>query len=334
MRSSHWMARKLLEQAGFRWELRRAGDLKLGLWRKKFNPQGPAPLVALKRVVFLPGFGDTSLSWLGIISALMPLLKKDYDELVLFEFPGFLGPLSKDKPFESMEHLSTRVYEILDTLTPRTLIGHSLGGWLAALYTVECGSGKRLMKVSPRQLILINPGGVAEDFADSQKLRMSLHEVFEDQENGTQRWRKLIFGKEPFWFPMFAPEIKAFLTRPETRAFVQSFGDEYLLMERLMHVDSEVRFIWGELDSLFPPELAQHWMKHLVSKRTEQNLSAPFALVIRGVGHSPHLESAIKTTAALARVLKNSNEKQLHSRWWRVVSAPKFPQKLPETTST
>ena len=330
MRSSQWMARKVLEQVGFRWELRRAGDLKIGLWRKKFKTRPLAPLVSLRRIVLIPGFGDSSLSWFGVISALIPVLRKEHDELVLFEFPGFLGFLAKEKSFDSMEHLSTRVYEILDTLGPRTLIGHSLGGWLAALYAADCGSGARTSMSGPDKLILINPGGVITDELGGRNLKESLREVFgSDPEKGVQLWRKLIFGKEPLWFPVFASEMRRFLTRRETREFIESVGDEYLLMEKLANIRAEVRFVWGELDALFPPELAEVWIKHLTIQREEQHLSKPFALIIRGVGHSPHIESAVKTTAALARVMGNGTATEprgkLSARWWRVVGVPELP---------
>src|SRR5437868_6655235 len=113
LRGVHFIAHHALRAAGFRWELRRTGDLKIGLWRKSWKKNG-----APKRLILVPGFGDTPLTWLPIVASLTPLLKRRYDELVIFDFPGFSGFLSNEKFFHSIDLLRDAVGDIFDSLKP------------------------------------------------------------------------------------------------------------------------------------------------------------------------------------------------------------------------
>src|SRR5437016_1196780 len=100
----HFIAKGVLKTAGFRWEIRRSGDMKLGYWRKSLrvrNSKSPYP----KRFVLIPGFGDTPLSWHLVITLLLPVLKRNFDEIVLLDFPGFGGFLSREKSFPSMDFM-------------------------------------------------------------------------------------------------------------------------------------------------------------------------------------------------------------------------------------
>src|SRR4051794_35918010 len=117
MRTVHWVAHRVFKGMGFQWELRRNGDLKLGIWRKTFkqkNQRSPYP----KRFVLIPGFGDTPLSWYFVISLLEPVLKQNYDEIILIDFPGFGGFLSSERSFPTMDLMMSTVNDTLDSLKP------------------------------------------------------------------------------------------------------------------------------------------------------------------------------------------------------------------------
>src|SRR5947209_7439570 len=84
LRSTHWLAGAALKKAGYQFEVRRSGESKIGLWRKHFRP---TPVRGTKRFVLLPGWGDSPLSWLTVLSLLYSDLRKHYDEIVVFDYP-------------------------------------------------------------------------------------------------------------------------------------------------------------------------------------------------------------------------------------------------------
>jgi pimeloyl-ACP methyl ester carboxylesterase len=126
LRPVHAVIEFALKKAGFRWELRRQGDQKIGLWRKALRERPPGARPA--RLVWIPGFGDTPVSWLSVLGPLMPLLRKRFDEVVLVDFPGYAGFLSREKPFASIDLLIQSLGDVLDSLEPRVVAGQSLGG--------------------------------------------------------------------------------------------------------------------------------------------------------------------------------------------------------------
>src|SRR5690348_3378109 len=86
LRTLHWVAKAVYRAQGYRWEIRRNGEIKLGYWRKtlrKKDQRSPYP----KRFVLVPGFGDTQLSWYWVVLLLQPVLARHYDELILLDFP-------------------------------------------------------------------------------------------------------------------------------------------------------------------------------------------------------------------------------------------------------
>ena len=123
----HFLARGFFKARGFKWEVRRAGEMQLGYWKMKLhgrNPNRPYP----RRFVLIPGFGDTPLSWYPVTALLRPWLMQHYDEVILFDFPGFGGFLSKERSFPTMDKLISATADALDSLKPAALMGHSLGG--------------------------------------------------------------------------------------------------------------------------------------------------------------------------------------------------------------
>src|SRR5207248_3035392 len=138
LETTHFLTQMGYKLARYQWESCSFGDLKIGLWRRKIR-QSPNP----RRFVLVPGFGDTTASWSWVLLTMRSVLDRDFDEVVLLDFPGVAGKLAGEKYFHSMDLLVEAVRSVLDGLEPHTIVGHSLGGWLAAGYACACGAGDR-----------------------------------------------------------------------------------------------------------------------------------------------------------------------------------------------
>ncbi|HLE01388.1 MAG TPA: alpha/beta hydrolase [Bdellovibrionota bacterium] len=318
LRAVHWTARQVLERTGYTWELRRRGELKIGLWRKSFR-RDLKKKPHVKRFVLVPGFGDTSLSWFVILALLRPVLRARYDEVVLLDFPGFGGFLSRERAFDSMDLLVDAVSDVFDTLKPDTVLGHSLGGWLTSLYAVACGAGTRpagrtVNYQGPELIILVDPPGLFE----SPDRRKEFEGVFQRVvEKGLVAWRPFIFGKEPVWFRFFAGEVDSFLGKTEVHQFMGSVKDEHFLADSIEKIRSRVWLLWGEKDTLIPPVMAEHWTSRLKAG-TESSGREVRAVVLKGVGHSPQIENPVTTAAALANLYHDKIPQKLMNRWCKV----------------
>lgn len=348
LRTIHWAAERILRQAGYRLEPRRSGELQLGLWRKSWNRHpGPRPwrpdlpaagssarfrTASPRRLVLVPGFGDTPLSWLCVLAVLRPIVRRNFDEIILVDFPGYSGALSGKRPFHSMDALTRSFFDAMDSLRPDTLIGHSLGGWLTALYASRRGKepvagepaeGAEGQPPSPRHIVLIDPSGVFGDESDRDELLRKFQAATREADRGIEVLRPHLFGREPFWFRFLATELSRFFTLHEISQFIGSFRQEHMLEAQLTRIQARVWLIWGEKDTLVPPRSLPIWLREL-------NHCRPIckAVMLRSAGHSPQIERPFVLSAVLSRIIAaaaRGEEPQLLNspltrRWWRVVT--------------
>ncbi|MCC7441210.1 MAG: alpha/beta hydrolase [Bdellovibrionales bacterium] len=296
----------VFRRLGYRFEVQSVGDLKLGLLRRTFHRGKKAQ--GLRRLVFLPGFGDSPTSWLPVFALLQPALRRRFDEVVLVEFPGSMGLLSEERAFNSMDRQHEVVFDLLDGLRPQVIFGHSLGAWLAAAYAIACGKGERPTKASlqyagPQKILLASPSGV---LADESKKELWLGKFRKAQNEGSAHFREFIFGKEPFWFGAVASSFMGFLDKPEVREFMDSVAEKHLVTDHLGAIGSKTWVLWGAKDGLVPAEWVHDWLERLnhlepTDQRAKRGLS--HGVVIQGVGHSPHLERPVTTAAAVGKIL-------------------------------
>ncbi len=276
---AHFVSKVIFEGLGHQFELRRSGEASLGLWRFKLKRKNTPAF--LKRLVILPGFGDTPLSWFGVLLLLRKTLKKEFDEVLVVDFPGFRGYLSNKKCIASADFLQNLLKDVLDSLKPHTLLGHSLGGWLAASYTI-----KSIIK--PEKLILVSPSGVC----GSQQEWDSWNALFEQAMEGKINLRSFLFAKEPWWLKYFMSEIYNFMTREDIKLFLKSFREDHIIQSKLHEIQSPVALIWGEGDKLIPVGWAAHWEKGIQGGIQ--------AFYLPEVGHTPQIEAPFK----MAKVLR------------------------------
>lgn len=280
---SHRGALKVFETLGFKFEVRRFGEGRLGLLRWPLRKTNPG--VAPRRIVFTPGFGDTPLSWWTVLVALKPVLKRKYDEVILMDFPGFSGFLHNEAAFDSMDELLRCYHETMRTLAPKAIMGHSLGAWLATDYAIA---------TEVDELVLIDPGGLVGSEGEKQTYR----DLFvKAAEGGTKDLLPHVFKKAPIWVSFFEEEFLQFLKTPEIRSFISSFEERHLLNERLSKMHSKTTILWGEHDTMTPVKWIEKWMNELPSAEKRMGV------IINGSGHSPQIEKPGVTIAVLTQVL-------------------------------
>jgi pimeloyl-ACP methyl ester carboxylesterase len=316
MQGIHWIARGIFKQKGYSWELRRAGEVKLGLWKKKLRPKSqrsPYP----KRFILIPGFGDTPLSWFFVMSLLAPVLKKNFDEVVFIDFPGFGGFLSKERSFPTMDLMLSVLGDTLDSLKPHTILGHSLGGWITAHYAAQCGQGirpsaNRLNYSGPHSVILANPSGIFTD----EKTKLGLISIFESsRKHGFEALRPHLFAKEPPWFGMLVADFQKFIRREDILQFMDSIRDEHVVEGIARQIKSKVWLLWGEKDTLVPASCSRVWLEKLNSEFKSEH----HVILLKKSGHSPHLEQPTITAVILAQILAEKTPHRFGKRWWTVV---------------
>lgn len=308
-------AKRVMEAGGYRWELRRQGEVALGLWRKPLGA-GRSPLSNPRTLVVIPGFGDSALSWLPVWTALLPLLRSRFDEIVFLDFPGFSGWLSEAKAFDSMDRLIEAVSDVLDDLRPHTLFGHSLGGWLAGHYLSETGLGSRpkhparmgVVYKGPEQTILACPAGVFESAHARNVWERKFRRV---QQEGFGAFRSELFSKEPLWFGLMVPQFAEFFARPEIHGFMDSVQDHHLLAPRLEHASGNVWLLFTDLDRISPVTALPAWQELLGGAEVG-------SVVIKNCGHSPQIEKFGVLLAVLGQIATGKIPSPQGDAWYRV----------------
>ncbi len=313
-RSIHLTMGQVLKVAGFKFHEKRSGDCVLGYWVLTLKHKTTKS--SSRRFVVVPGFGDTPLSWAPVMTLLLPVLKRRYDELVLVDFPGFFGFLNHESPIPSMDLLLQNFGDLMDSLKPHTLFGHSLGGWLSAHYAASVGEGsrpaaqgKKTMWKGPELLFLAVPSGMFSGLKDKLEWQNKFKGAVE---NGFESFRANMFHKEPKFFGLMAREFGDFFSNPEIRDFILSVRDDHLLPEKLHQIRSKVWLIWAEHDKVAPVKWVRPWIKGLL-KRTESNVEA---VVLKETGHSLQMESPIALSTIVGHVILDKELPAMGKRWW------------------
>jgi len=240
----------------------------------KIAGRGPAILV-------LHGWGGSSDSWLEVQEKLSG---QGYTVLVL-DFPGFGKSVPPNNPWsvgDYMEFLYSFVEEILkkekEFKSPFFLLGHSFGGRVSIKFSLKY---PKMIK----KLILCDSAGIKQnhDFKGFLIfLTVKIGKIIvplKIKDNIRSFFYKLIKNRD---------YAKAKGVMRET---MQKVIEEDLLSQ-LDGVNHETLIIWGSKDKMVPLKYGRIFNNKIKESRLE---------VIKGVGHSPHLECPEK----LSRLMSN-----------------------------
>lgn len=231
------------------------------------------PLSAARPVVLLHGLGASADYWTG--TALR--LRRRGRTVLLPEGPG--TGASEAPRARAGYGLANRIASLeamaqalgLDRFD---LVGHSLGGWVAAGYALE-----RPYRVE--HLVLVDAGGFTRPIAD--EIPVARRSFTPTDRPGARHLLDLLFYRKPFPPAGFVLDSLArTYNAPNVVGTVEALGESDGLVGRAPNLPPGTIFFWGEKDSIFP----------LTGARQGASL-APGArwMVIRGVGHDGPLEA-------------------------------------------
>ncbi|MFN7684100.1 MAG: alpha/beta fold hydrolase [Oligoflexia bacterium] len=278
----NWALGRLLKR-----ESRKRGDMEWALWRIPVLRRSET-LPNRGRVLWIPGWGDSPSSWLGVLVA--AFAGTGFEEVVVLDFPGFHGSLAHRRCITEMDRILEVARDTLQELRPEVLGGHSLGGWLAAWAVLHADS----RTPSPDRLILMAPSGVTGGEQDREIWR---HEFKSWRESTPEEYVSKLFGRIPPQLTNlvkgFAESLIPFMRREDTVEFLNSVKEHHFLEKKLEKVSSNVSLLWGGRDGVVPERFATHWVSKLPSVRYER---------WKEVGHMPHLEAPVR----LARWIRSA----------------------------
>lgn len=165
------------------------------------------------------------------------------------------------------------------------IIGHSLGGWIAAevairdtrmvrSLTLISPAGVRRKGTQPGDFYLWSPQERASNLVYDQGLVPKIFSIADDQASLETELKNAYAGARLAWQPRFHnPELQRWLHR----------------------IRIPVQIIWGEQDKLLPLEIAEIWTDALPDARLS---------TISNCGHLPHVERPDETLSVARSFLR------------------------------
>lgn len=282
----HFALRQAFERADFRFEELKQGDASFYVIRKTLRE--PVAGQGCRRLVFVPGLGDSPGSWLPFFTLSKADLTRRFDEVLVIDFPGYMGFLSHQEMVSSMDILLGVVRMVCELYPPEVLMGHSLGAWLAGKIAQD---SKHLMEqfiaVAPSGLIAHEERGVFGDFIVKNQ-SLTLEELLE-----------LIVHDPKKFGPLLNRDFKVFYEQPSIRSFVDSVRDEHFIDSNRPLMARKLSVIWGDADRFVPT----HWMRNWIESYGE----FLDAYLLKKTGHIPQMERPLVTARVVAHALNGGS---------------------------
>jgi pimeloyl-ACP methyl ester carboxylesterase len=246
-----------------------------GYRQERFTINGVDTVVQIagegEPLVYLHGAGTVT----GF-DALLPLA--DRFKLIVPFHPGF-GPSVDDPAIDSVHDYRRHYLDLFDELELEelSLIGHSMGGWIAANFAVD--HARRI-----RRLVLVAPLGLKVDEHPTQDLFAI---------PGPELAGYLAADLSVFEGHIPVPPTPEFLAdgyREMTSAARVLWERPYdLKLGRWLHrLTMPTLILWGEADRMIPPGQAPVWAQHIPGAEVR---------MLPGVGHLVFDESSEATEA-------------------------------------
>ena len=238
---------------------------------------------ASKRLVFIHGLGTSSSSWIKIL----PSLSKSYT-ISCLDLPGYgFSKITSGDPFCSLTRLDCAVEQFiqLTQALPIILIGHSLGGWLAARTALNHPEWVK-------NLILINNAGIQYPGVEQQADLFDLLTLDDTRQLLYHMWYRY-----PYYFKPFTGSLFQSLKKKHINDFVRSIREEDFLNQKLSELPMPVDVIWGNEDRLISKESVSI-MKKLLPDLTVHSIPQ--------CGHVPQLEKPHQMSILLNQIIASS----------------------------
>jgi pimeloyl-ACP methyl ester carboxylesterase len=230
-------------------------------------------------LVLLHGLGTSSSTWIHVL----PRLANKF-HVIAIDLPGFgFSSTTGGKHPRYDEAL-----EFLKNVIPRlvrgsfVLIGHSLGGWLAADYAIQSPS-------TIQKIILINPAGIFYEGVDEQRHLFNVKDL-----SSLYRLLDRLWWKYPWYFKPFGPAIFSDLRKRGVPEFVQSIKEEHFLNSRLHALTPPVHLVWGKGDNVISEKTVEVFRKEAPKIKT---------YYLTRCGHVPQLERPEELISILDKIL-------------------------------
>ena len=210
--------------------------------------------------------------------------------------PGYHGS-SFPQWMVDCEDAATLLIDFLDTLRLERpiLIGHSLGGWIAAEAAVF--RPDHLAGVA-----LIAPLGIARDWTQAPNIfyydPVALPELFFADPAHAAARRYVPPPRE--WDERFLHNREASM-----RLTFQPYLHSRRLKERVRFVEAPALVVWGEQDKILGVEHAREW---------QMRLPCAEVALIQGAGHFPHVEQPEACLPILMKFLRTLSTKEAAAR--------------------
>ncbi len=226
-------------------------------------------------VVLIHGFGADRLGWVANSPALLDTYAVWAAELPAHGTaePGPTTPID----------IATALAEMLpETGAPIALIGHSLGGAIAAhLTALQPDRMGKTVLIAPAGL---GSGAVAADFlTDFPNLQ--------SEDEALNHLRQLVV-RERLIMPQMAQYVLKHLEKPGRREALAQIAEAALSFERPA-LPEDALVLWGEDDTINPPDT--RWLESLGDQ----------AMLLPQTGHLPHVEAATKVNRRIMDYLKS-----------------------------
>lgn len=240
----------------------------------RYAVRGPA---GAPELLLLHGLGDSIAGWGRVLS---PLSRTHRVHIV--DLPGH-GLSAAPRDFR-LQTLLEPLARYAQELRAPVLVGHSLGGWLAARLALQPAS-------AASGLVLVNPAGALLPPADWTRFRDLLEGA------DARAYLERAFHRAPIALRLFPAEVARAMSAPPTRAFLAAVSPgDFLRETELASLRIPVRIVWGERDRLLPAAALPFF---------RANLPGAEIVTLPDAGHLPHLEAPARLARAIAQPLRH-----------------------------
>lgn len=235
----------------------------------RYAVRGPA---GAPELLLLHGLGDSIAGWARVL----PALSRTHRVHIL-DLPGH-GLSASPRDFR-LQTLLEPLSRYAEGLRAPVLVGHSLGGWLAARLASSALS-------RAQGLVLVNPAGALLPAADWGTFRDLL------ERGDPKAYLERAFHRAPVALRLFPGEVARALSAPVTRSILSAVAaEDFLRDSELASLRIPARIVWGERDRLLPASTLPFFRR---------NLPGAELMTLPRAGHLPHVESPVELARAIA----------------------------------